>query len=141
MQMSSPEWRKDYQKKRYIERLNFAREKLGGKCAKCGNVDGLEFDHINPSTKTANIPIATMWSEERWLAELAKCQLLCRLCHLAKNGQEAIGRRLTTHGRVKQYQRGCRCNECVDAQRVVWERYNHTTRRNKKRIKISGDSR
>ena len=50
---------------------------LGGACAVCGRRDGLSIDHIDPLTKVDNV--SRMWtdSEERFWAEVEKCQLLC----------------------------------------------------------------
>jgi len=66
---------------------------LGGKCVRCGSTDDLQVDHIEPSTKDLSLRAkhsATFWSWswERVLAELAKCQLLCRPCHQAKSAGE-----------------------------------------------------
>lgn len=69
---------------RYHTRRAMAMERLGGKCAHCGTTENLEFDHIDRDTKS--FPISKMWSvaEPRFLAELAKCQILCTPCHKAK---------------------------------------------------------
>jgi 5-methylcytosine-specific restriction endonuclease McrA len=86
---------------------------LGGKCAKCGTTDALEVDHVNPATKTRQT--YTLWflspDNPDFIAELAKCQLLCTDCHREKTGQE---NRVRVHGTYSMYQRGkCRCEACV----------------------------
>lgn len=57
-------------------------DKHGGKCVKCSSTHRLEFDHINPEEKVSHR--IWSWSRDRIEAELAKCQLLCRDCHLSK---------------------------------------------------------
>jgi len=68
---------------RRTRKYHEAIERLGGVCAHCGEVEDLEFDHIDPRTKTA--PVMRLWSySARFEAELAKCQLLCWECHQLK---------------------------------------------------------
>ncbi len=61
---------------------------LGGKCSKCGSVDGLQFDHKDRSAKTFEISKIWMHSKEKLTEELAKCQLLCGECHYAKTCED-----------------------------------------------------
>lgn len=71
-------------KKRYRERTAKAKALLGGKCVSCGSAEDLQFDHIDPSHKTATV---TAIMSYRWSvveAELEKCQLLCAACHKNK---------------------------------------------------------
>lgn len=77
-----------YMKTRYDQRRALAVEALGGHCARCPTVDDLQFDHIDPTTKI--MTIAKMWTanEQRFQAELAKCQLLCQSHHLEKTLKE-----------------------------------------------------
>lgn len=54
---------------------------------RCGSREDLELDHIDPSTKEShNI---WSWSEVRRDAEIAKCQVLCKSCHLLKTISES----------------------------------------------------
>lgn len=55
-------------------------EFLGGRCALCGAVDDLEFDHVKVGKKD-NITRMLTHSQARLREELAKCQLLCVECH------------------------------------------------------------
>lgn len=94
---------------------------LGGKCAQCGSVDGLEFDHIDPSTKFSNVSrlISSAKKEVLW-AEVAKCQLLCGPCHDKKSTLDA-GKRPArgTHGTLSAYKH-CgppKCDACREAMR------------------------
>jgi len=114
---------KHYILDRYHKRRGDAKEFLGGKCNKCGSVEDLQFDHIDPKTKS--FPIGTMWSvsEERFWNELKKCQLLCRKCHIKKSILEA-GKKIAkgTHGTLSSY-RYCRCILCKDAHSKYQKEY------------------
>lgn len=78
------EQHREYQKKRRLERLAMAVERLGGKCVRCGSTENLEFDHIIPGSRLRKVSEATNWSMERFLAEVDKCQLLCGPHHREK---------------------------------------------------------
>lgn len=65
---------------------------LGGECVRCGATDSLEFDHVNPSTKSFDIGARLTTAWETLMPELMKCQLLCKPCHVAKGDH---GRRKT----------------------------------------------
>lgn len=54
----------------------------GGGCVRCAGTEKLQFDHIDPKTKSCH-KIWT-WSKARRDIELAKCQLLCERCHIQK---------------------------------------------------------
>jgi hypothetical protein len=94
----SPEEFRIYQEERRIRFLAIARERLGGKCSylDCNEIENLEFDHIVPGSKVRRISTATNWSLKRFLAEVDKCQLLCRKHHQQKTteaGEHARGER------------------------------------------------
>ena len=63
-------------------------EKLGGKCVECGCTEALEFDHIDPSTKSFNIASGYTKPKDILLGEVAKCQLLCNKCHIEKSKKD-----------------------------------------------------
>lgn len=122
------EYMSEYMLRRYHERMGRAREMLGGKCAQCGIDEDLHLDHIDYRTKS--FTIAKLWSvsEERFLAELKKCQLLCRPHHEEKSVEEIremsfireAKKRETTrgfrHGTVWSYRKHkCRCEDCIQA--------------------------
>lgn len=65
-----------------------ARRSLGGKCAVCDSVEHLEVDHIHAQNKSFEISRGYKRSEEALGAELQKCQLLCRPCHILKTANE-----------------------------------------------------
>lgn len=55
-------------------------------CVECGEDHPacLEFHHLNPAEKEANVFDAVWhrgWSKEHILAEIAKCKVLCANCH------------------------------------------------------------
>lgn len=109
---------KAYFRERYQQRRQTAIAQLGGKCAECGATEELEFDHIDPAAKSFNLWKRSGITEERFQAELAKCQLLCPTHHKQKTlrdrGQvSAKG----THGTLSSY-RYCKCDECKAAKRA-----------------------
>ena len=61
-------------------------EMLGGKCESCGTTKNLQFDHIDPTTKSFSI--AKKYMCPVVFEELKKCQLLCYECHLKKTSEE-----------------------------------------------------
>ena len=74
-----------YMADRYERRKAMALEYLGGKCVVCGSTEGLEFDHVDRAaksfticTKLAGVALTTL------MAELGKCQLLCKAHHVEK---------------------------------------------------------
>ena len=73
---------KEYYRTR-VDALN--KIKLEAGCATCGynaHPAALEFNHIDPSQKTANVADKiTSWSWERVLEEVDKCEVLCSNCH------------------------------------------------------------
>jgi 5-methylcytosine-specific restriction endonuclease McrA len=82
------EYRARWEKRRRAERIAFAREYLGGKCARCGSTRNLDCDHIDPTTKKFGLTDRPGVSWDVWFAELQKCQLLCRVCHTKKTKNE-----------------------------------------------------
>jgi hypothetical protein len=73
-------------------------EKLGGKCVECGCTETLEFDHIDPSTKSFNISAGYHKPKEVLEEELTKCQLLCNKCHIEKSKKDLKFRPKTIAG-------------------------------------------
>ena len=77
---------KQYMLTRYYRRRAAAVEQLGGKCVVCGSAEDLQFDHIDPATKTFDLAKALSgWSDARLQPEISKCQLLCKLHHIEKS--------------------------------------------------------
>lgn len=108
---------------RYHRRRAAAIAQLGGKCAKCGSTEKLEFDHIDPKQKSFSIWCRT-YSEEKLLEELKKCQLLCREHHNLKTiADRGFKVAKGSHGTVSSY-RYCHCDEC----RAAIREYNRKKR-------------
>jgi len=81
----------------------------GKVCVECGGAEKLEIHHVDPSQKEASA--IWSWSEPRRLAELAKCIVLCDLCHEKLHGD--LLRKPIVHGTSNAYRiKGCKCAEC-----------------------------
>lgn len=100
---------------------------LGGSCVVCQATDQLEFDHKDPKTKSFTIASGLDKPKDVLLAEIDKCQLLCKECHLKKTSKEPSkntgnipwnkGKYIqqVRHGNSSGYNTdGCRCNICLD---------------------------
>lgn len=102
--------------KHYYKRKWYAINKLGGKCCSCGKDYDLNFDHIKPDSKIANVSLLLTHKLDTLDNELSKCQLLCVTCHKLKtkiNHEHAGGHNKGnfTHG-TSGYRIGCRCAKC-----------------------------
>tara|TARA_B100000427_G_scaffold288133_1_gene263131 strand:+ start:60 stop:464 length:405 start_codon:yes stop_codon:yes gene_type:complete len=73
-------------KELYHKKINEYKTLLGGKCAICEASENLEFDHIDPKTKSFNPTRYVTGGKPKDLVmeEFKKCQLLCRECHKNK---------------------------------------------------------
>lgn len=104
----SREYHRRYSREYYHRRKAEYIRLLGGKCAisDCQETDDLEFDHVDPKTKSFAIGKLLNVSKAAALAELKKCQLLCHEHHKEKNrkdgsnkkrarGEKVAGARLT----------------------------------------------
>lgn len=90
---------------------------LGGKCVHCGSKDNLHFDHKNKKDKTLDIAHSIDAKEDVLLAEIKKCQLLCKDCHLTKTKEDwDWGVPKPEHGTLWMYKKyKCRCDKCRKA--------------------------
>ena len=116
------QYMKDYMLKRYHERRDKAIEKLGGKC-KCGSTEGLQFDHVDPTTKKFTLAKLSSINEADFWKEVDKCQLLCDTCHQSKTLLD-LGRvsAKDKHGTLSSY-RYCKCDECKAAKATYMKKY------------------
>lgn len=79
-------WRKlvHYQRELRRDRKRKLIELKGGRCIDCGfsgHPAALQFDHLDPTTKVAEVTTLIRVSWERALAESQKCDLVCANCH------------------------------------------------------------
>lgn len=113
------EYMRNYMLKRYHKLRHEIVEFLGGVCIKCGSDENLEIDHIKPNSK--KFSIGDYWSvaSNKLEAELAKCQLLCKACHLKKTKKDLRSQAKDRAGPIvhgnRGYWRGCRCTSCIKA--------------------------
>ena len=108
---------REYMAKRYQLRRRQAIEFLGGKCAWCGSIEELEVDHIDRTNKSFEIADMYGLSEEKYMAEVKKCQLLCNKHHKEKSVIERGGIPAKGHhGRPSSY-KYCKCEVCLEARR------------------------
>ena len=117
---------KNWQKQTYlIRRTKWMQE--NGPCRKCGSWADLELDHINPETKITNS--IWLWADSRRLAELSKCQVLCRICHKKKTKSERFAsRKKYKHGTSGSYKRAaCRCHACSEAESLRYRTVYYTS--------------
>lgn len=78
-------------------------------CVECGSDDHLELDHVDPGQKVSHR--IWSWTQERRDAEIAKCRVLCRGCHVERHSRER--KPPLTHGTLYAYQKyRCRCADC-----------------------------
>lgn len=127
-----------YITQRRAERRQDCYTRLGNKCARCGitNVD-FEFDHMDPSTKTMCISSMLDMPLDVLYAELIKCQLLCKDCHVEKTNEEngSVQHSITGYSHHK-----CRCDVCRTAwnENVRKYRLTHARKDYKKKEKFFG---
>lgn len=114
MPYRDPEAQREYQRRWMAERRAAALE--GKTCARCGDADGpFDFHHVDPAEKlTHNV---WSWSAKRREAELAKCVVLCRDCHVDHHGElrRQVAERRNPCGTYAAYKRGCKCAACTAA--------------------------
>lgn len=88
----------------------------GKSCLQCGKTDKscLQIHHFDREDKVANNSTIWGWVKERRQAELAKCIVLCKPCHLGVHAKEM--RKEPTHGTKAGYtHHKCRCDACKAA--------------------------
>lgn len=113
MPYADPLRQREYQRMWMAERRRaFFAEK---RCEFCRSTDRLELHHRDPNQKVHHR--IWSWSDDRRLAEIAKCVVLCRLCH---QGAHSQARRIEAelrnpHGTLPRYRLGCRCFGCLEA--------------------------
>ena len=76
---------REYNLKYYHDKRKKLIAQLGGRCVVCGSTEDLEFDHLDSTTKSFTICMKVQCGDAVLAPELAKCQLLCRSCHINKS--------------------------------------------------------
>lgn len=76
---------REYNRARWERRRRCLIEMLGGCCVHCGTTESLEFDHIDPATKSFDISRRPLSPWKSLVREAQKCQLLCRPCHIERS--------------------------------------------------------
>ena len=86
--------------KKYLDTIKIGRGCEAEGCEWCGEFypEMLDFDHINPNKKRAEISTMYTHTRENIDKEIAKCRVVCANCH----------RKLTKEARHAHYKR---CNE------------------------------
>lgn len=134
------EYMRVYMLARYHRRRAEAVVKLGGKCANCSATSDLEIDHIDSKRKSFDVAKMHSASEEKWNAEIDKCQLLCTECHANKSIHDLGNKRaLGTHGTVSSY-RYCHCDLCRAAHNLACRDFKRKKRAVAKMNKATGSS-
>ena len=106
--MNSNAYMAEYMNRRYHQRRAVAIASLGGHCVVCGTIENLEIDHADRATKRLDLGKRWSTSESTYMAELAKCQLLCRQHHKEKSAAELS----VPHGGGLSGKRNCKCGPC-----------------------------
>lgn len=102
----------------------------GERCARCGSAYELEFNHLDRSDKSFTLSgkgLDKSW--DKILAELDKCELLCREHHLEYTRQQHKTGEIVPwnskkdipyeHGTTRTYMEiKCRCVDCVYARKL-----------------------
>lgn len=118
--LSSTEYHRRYYYKRRAKLIAL----LGDSCVWCGSEDDLQFDHIDPAQKSFNISHNMTASNPAVRAEVAKCQLLCRDCHIEKTRQAALEAGFTHGSWYGWMHKRCTCEECHASRRAFHDARN-----------------
>lgn len=119
-----------YMRNRRALRRSVLLELAGGKCVVCETRENLEFNHIDPTSKSFNLSGAALdksWA--RLKEELEKCNVMCTQHHhlntveqwdsgILRPWNDKTGEPYV-HGTVRMYQEvKCRCFDCKQAKRL-----------------------
>lgn len=109
----------EYMRNRRVQRREQLISNVGGKCNRCGSSTDLEFDHRDRNTKLFTLSGKALDKPMHViLVEAAKCDLLCKVCHLEKTRQakdNTVWRKSAKDcdcGTARGYWAGCRCSAC-----------------------------
>jgi len=79
-------------RKRRADRRKYSLHVLGGKCVKCGTKEKLHLHHKDKNIKEIETKDLGTVRWERFVAEIAKCELLCTHCHTIHHNFEKYGK-------------------------------------------------
>lgn len=122
-----------YMLARYHRRRAEIVQRLGGKCVKCGSIELLEIDHVDPKSKVHDFGkrLAGL-SAAKLEEEVKKAQLLCDPCHNLKSmGEKGHQPARGQHGTISSY-RYCKCELCRAASKAY-----HQEHRRKKAARVA----
>lgn len=112
------EYMRTYMRDRKRRKRQEIEDRLGRKCAMCGDEVGpFHLDHINKKKKTMRASDLHSVNDQRFEKEMKNLQLLCENCHKDKT-KEAwdFGAPKPKHSTYWMYRNyGCRCPGCVKA--------------------------
>jgi hypothetical protein len=95
---------KDRQKKKEYQRQWYARNRAeffaGKRCERCGSTHEMELHHQDPSQKISCR--FWSWKKERREAEIAKCIVLCRVCHQEHHAEERRRKAMEKFANINQ---------------------------------------
>ena len=128
MQMIAGLTSTEYHRRYYHRRRAALIALLGDSCVWCGTDSDLQFDHIDPDQKSFDISDNMTASNPVVVAEIMKCQLLCKSCHLEKSRQAALEIGFVHGGVYGWMKRKCECDMCVRAKRE-WQDKRNAARR------------
>ena len=126
--------RTNYDKQRYEEKRRLLLSIVGDACVLCGSKDALEFDHVNPSSKSFSI--MSRWNKpiEELLPELRKCRTLCHACH---SSTDTYGTRQVAHGGGVSGKRNCKCDPCRLKRNAYMRELKNKSRARKKELSLA----
>jgi hypothetical protein len=109
---------REYQRD-WLRRNRNAWVSANGPCVDCGSTEDLQVDHVDRSLKVTHR--VWSWALPRRLAELAKCVVRCKVCHLRKSREVGdLSHPSAQHGTEWMYRsRKCRCELCVAAYKAI----------------------
>jgi hypothetical protein len=112
---------------------------LGGRCVRCGTANNLEFDHIDATQRSFRINGRAL--DKPWtalLAEVAKCQLLCRVHHWDKTVKSGE-LRTVEHGGGASGKSRCSCGPCKTRKAEYMRAYGHPARSSVAQLVVAPD--
>lgn len=119
--MDHNQYHREYQRRRYTERLEACLSALGGVCTICESAEELEFHHVDQSTKLHDVTyMLSKYSQTKIDEELAKCVLLCKDHHA---GETAHQNSVEHGGGLTGKKKNCMCELCEPLKKAYMREY------------------